>query len=176
MSWILFLSDMIIPITFAGILLFAFSRKMPVYDHFVSGAKDGFHTVFTIAPTIVGLMVAVGMLRASGALDLLGGLISSITDRLGYPTETVPLTLMRLVSSSASTGLLIDLYENYGPDSFIGRFTSIMMSSTETVFCTMSIYFMSIKITKTRFTLAGALLANLAGILLSLWITRYLYP
>ncbi|MCL2287118.1 MAG: spore maturation protein [Firmicutes bacterium] len=176
MSWILFLSDMIIPITFAGILLFAFSRKMPVYDHFVSGAKDGFHTVFTIAPTIVGLMVAVGMLRASGALDLLGSLISPLTDRLGYPTETVPLTLMRLVSSSASTGLLIDLYENYGPDSFIGRFTSIMMSSTETVFYTMSIYFMSIKITKTRFTLAGALLANFVGILLSLWITRYLYP
>ena len=176
MSWILFLSDMIIPATFLGILLFAFSRKMPVYDHFVVGAKEGFHTVFAIAPTIVGLMVAVGMLRASGALDLLGNLISPLTERLGYPTETVPLTLMRLVSSSASTGLLIDLYENYGPDSFIGRFTSVMMSSTETVFYTMSIYFMSIKITKTRFTLAGALLANFAGILMSLWITRYLYP
>ena len=175
MSWILFLSDMIIPATFLGILLFAFSRKMPVYDHFVVGAKDGFHTVFAIAPTIVGLMVAVGMLRASGALDLLSGIISPITGRLGYPTETVPLTLMRLVSSSASTGLLIDLYENYGPDSFIGRFTSVMMSSTETVFYTMSIYFMSIKITKTRFTLSGALLANFAGIIMSLWLTKYLY-
>ena len=176
MSWILFLSDMIIPITFAGILLFAFSRKMPVYDHFVSGAKDGFHTVFQIAPTIVGLIVAVGMLRASGALDLLSGLISPLTDRIWYPTETVPLTLMRLVSSSASTGLLIDLYETYGPDSFTDRFTSIMMSSTETVFYTMSIYFMSIKITKTRFTLAGALIANFTGVALSLLITRYLYP
>jgi len=175
MNPILFLSDMIIPITFAGILLYAFSRKKPVYDHFIAGAKDGFHTVFQIAPTIVGLMVAVGMLRASGALDLLSNLISPLTDRVGYPTETVPLTLMRLVSSSASTGLLIDLYENYGADSFIGRFTSVMMSSTETVFYTMSIYFMSVKITKTRFTLAGALIANLAGILLSLWITRFLY-
>jgi len=176
MSWILLLSDMIIPITFAGILLFAISRKMPIYDDFVVGAKDGFKTVYTIAPTIVGLLVAVGMLRASGALDLLSTLISPLTDRIGYPTETVPLTLMRLVSSSASVGLLVDLYETYGADSFIGRFTSIMMSSTETVFYTMSIYFMSIKITKTRFTLAGALLANLAGILLSLWITRVLYP
>ena len=175
MSWILFLSDMIIPATFLGILLYAFSRKMPVYDHFVVGAKEGFHTVFAIAPTIVGLMVAVGMLRASGALDLLSGFIAPFTERLGYPTETVPLTLMRLVSSSASTGLLIDLYENYGPDSFIGRFTSVMMSSTETVFYTMSIYFMSIKITKTRFTLAGALLANFAGIIMSLWLTKYLY-
>ncbi|MCL2387354.1 MAG: spore maturation protein [Defluviitaleaceae bacterium] len=173
---ILFLSDMIIPITFAGILVYAFTKKVPVYDHFIVGAKEGFHTVFHIAPTIVGLMVAVGMLRASGTFDLLGGLISPLTGYIGYPTETVPLTLMRLVSSSAATGLLLDIFENYGPDSYVGRFVSIMMSSTETVFYTMSIYFMSVKITKTRFTLAGALLANFAGVALSLWLTRYLYP
>ena len=176
MNWMIFLSDMIVPITFAGILLFAFSKKKPVYDHFIEGAKSGFKTVFMIAPTIVGLMVSVGMLRASGALDILSGLIAPITNRFGYPSETVPLTLMRLVSSSASTGLLVDLFENYGPDSFIGTFTSIMMSSTETVFYTMSIYFMSVKITKSRFTLAGALLANFFGVILSLIITRYLYP
>ncbi|MCL2216481.1 MAG: spore maturation protein [Defluviitaleaceae bacterium] len=176
MNWMLFLSDMIIPLTFAGILMYAFSRRVPVYDHFIVGAKEGFYTVLHIAPTIVGLMVAVGMLRASGAFDLLGGLIAPLTERMGYPTETVPLTLMRLVSSSASTGLLLDIFENYGPDSFIGRFTSIMMSSTETVFYTMSIYFMSVKITKTRFTLAGALFANFLGVALSLMITRYLYP
>ncbi|MCL1843826.1 MAG: spore maturation protein [Defluviitaleaceae bacterium] len=173
---ILFLSDMIIPITFAGILMYAFAKKVAVYDMFIVGAKEGFKTVFHIAPTIVGLMVAVGMLRASGAFDLLSNLISPLTERVGYPTETVPLTLMRLVSSSASTGLLLDLFERYDPDSFLGRFVSIMMSSTETVFYTMSIYFMSIKITKTRFTLAGALLANFAGVVMSLWITRYLYP
>ena len=172
---ILFLSDLIIPITFAGILMYAFSKNVAVYDNFIVGAKDGFQTVFKIAPTIVGLMVAVGMLRASGAFDLLSGLISPLTDRVGYPTESVPLTLMRLVSSSASTGLLIDLFERHGPDSFLGRFVSIMMSSTETVFYTMSIYFMSIKITKTRFTLAGALLCNFCGVALSLWITYYLY-
>ena len=176
MSWILFLSNMIVPMTFAGILLFAFSRRQPVYDHFVAGAKDGFTTVLGIAPTIVGLMVAVGMLRASGALDLLSSLISPVTDPLGYPTEAVPLTLMRLVSSSASTGLLLDIFEQHGPDSFLGRFVSIMMSCTETVFYTMSIYFMYVKVTKTRFTLAGALLANFSGILASLWLTNYLYP
>jgi len=162
--------------TFAGILMYAISKRVAIYDNFIVGAKDGFHTVFSIAPTIVGLMVAVGMLRASGALDILSGLISPLTDYVGYPTETVPLTLMRLVSSSASVGLLTDIYDTYGPDSFIGRFTSIMMSSTETVFYTMSIYFMSVKVTKTRFTLAGALLANFSGVMLSLWITRYLYP
>ena len=176
MNWILFLSDLIVPMTFAGILMYAISKRVAIYDNFIVGAKDGFHTVFSIAPTIVGLMVAVGMLRASGALDILSGLISPLTDYVGYPTETVPLTLMRLVSSSASVGLLTDIYDTYGPDSFIGRFTSIMMSSTETVFYTMSIYFMSVKVTKTRFTLAGALLANFSGVMLSLWITRYLYP
>jgi spore maturation protein B len=155
--------------------MYAFSKKVAVYDNFIVGAKDGFKTVFHIAPTIVGLMVSVGMLRASGAFDILSDLISPITDLAGYPTEAVPLTLMRLVSSSASTGLLLDLFERYGPDSFLGQFVSIMMSSTETVFYTMSIYFMSIKITKTRLTLAGALLANFAGVVLSLWITYFLY-
>ena len=175
MNWILFISDMIVPMTFAGILMYAISKRVAIYDNFIIGAKDGFHTVFGIAPTIVGLMVAVGMLRASGALDLLSGFISPFTTYIGYPTETVPLTLMRLVSSSAAVGLLTDIFEQYGPDSFIGRFTSIMMSSTETVFYTMSIYFMSVKVTKTRFTLAGALLANFAGILISLWLTGFLY-
>ena len=175
MNIMMLISDMIIPLTFVGILLFAFSKKVPVYDNFIVGAKEGFFTVLNIAPTIVGLMVAVGMLRASGAFDLLSGLISPLTDYIGYPTETVPLTLMRLVSSSAATGLLVDLYERYGPDSFTGQFTSIMMSSTETVFYTMSIYFMHVKITKTRFTLAGALLANFTGVMLSLVITRHLY-
>ena len=176
MTWILFISDMIVPMTFAGILMYAISKKIALYDNFIIGAKDGFHTVFSIAPTIVGLMVAVGMLRASGALDILSSLISPFTNIIGYPTETVPLTLMRLVSSSASVGLLTDIYSTYGPDSFIGRFTSIMMSSTETVFYTMSIYFMAVKVTKTRFTLAGALVANFSGVMISLWITRYLYP
>jgi spore maturation protein B len=156
--------------------MYAFGKKVAVYDNFIAGAKDGFQTVFGIAPTIVGLMVAVGMLRASGAFDILSGIISPVTDLAGYPSDAVPLTLMRLVSSSASTGLLLDLFELHGPDSFLGRFVSIMMSSTETVFYTMSIYFMSVKITKTRFTLAGALFANFAGVMLSLWLTRYLYP
>ena len=171
----IFFSNMIVPLTFAGILLFAFSRRQPVYDHFVMGAKDGFKTVLHIAPTIIGLLVAVGMLRASGALDLLSLAISPLTQRLGYPTEAVPLTLMRLVSSSAATGLLLDLFETHGPDSFLGRFISIMMSCTETVVYTMSIYFMYVKVTKTRHTLTGALLANLVGIITALWLTRYLY-
>ena len=171
----MFVSDLMIPLTFASILMYGISKNIPVYDTFIEGAKDGFKTVLNILPTIIGLMVAVGMIRASGLLDILNHLISPLTDGLGYPTEAVPLTLMRLISSAASTGLLLDLFERYGPDSFIGRFVSIMMSSTETVVYTMSIYFMSVKITKTRFTLAGALLCNFVGIVISLFLTVRLY-
>jgi len=175
MRWLMVLSDLIIPLTFAFILMYGISRRVPVYDTFIEGAKDGFKTVLHILPTIIGLMVAVGMVRASGMLDILNYAIAPFTERMGYPTEAVPLTIMRLISSAASTGLLLDLFERYGPDSFLGRFVSIMMSSTETVVYTMSIYFMSVKITKTRFTLAGALLCNLVGIVASLLITIRLY-
>ena len=176
MRFIMLLSNLIIPLTFALIILYGYLKRVELYDNFIEGAEDGMKTVVGILPTIVGLMVAVGILRASGALDLFSGIISPITSRLGYPNEVVPLTIMRLVSSSASTGLLLDLFKKYGPDSYIGRFVSIMMSCTETVFYTMSVYFMSVKITKTRYTLAGALIANLVGIMVSLALTNRLFP
>jgi len=176
MKFIMLLSDLIIPLTFAFIILYGYSKRVDLYDSFIDGAKDGMKTVAGILPTIVGLMVAVGILRASGALDLFSRVISPLTSRLGYPNEAVPLTLMRLVSSSASTGLLLDLFKKFGPDSHIGRFVSIMMSCTETVFYTMSVYFMSVKITKTRYTLTGALAANLTGVIASLILTNVLFP
>ena len=175
MKALLYISDLIIPLMFLSIILYGFYMKVKVFDHFVYGAKDGFTTVLNIMPTIIGLMVAVGILRASGALDILVWLVSPFARRLDLPEQSLPLMLMRLVSSSAATGLLLDIFENHGPDSFIGRFVSIMMSTTETVFYTMSVYFMAVKITKTRYTLAGALLANVAGIAASLIITRHLY-
>ena len=171
MKIMMYISDMILPLMFVGTILFGLSKGVKIYDVFIEGAKGGFKTVLGIMPTLIGLMVAVGVIRASGALDLIVGLVKPITSRLGFPAEALPLTFMRLVSSSASTGLLLDIYKSHGPDSFIGRFVSVMMSCTETVFYTMSVYFMSVKITKTRYTLAGALLANVAGVLVSIWIT-----
>jgi len=163
------------PLMFVGIISYGIVKKVPLYDTFIEGAKEGLTTVIGVFPTLIGLMVAVGILRESGSLDLLSRLISPVTDRLGFPNEAVPLTLMRLVSSAASRGLLLDLFKNYGPDSFLGRFVSIMMSSTETIFYTMSVYFMSVKITKTRFTLAGALIANISGVIISLLLTQILF-
>ena len=175
MKFLLILSDLMIPLVLIYILFYGYSKKTNVYDSFIDGAEEGFKTVFKIAPTLVGLMVSVGVLRASGALDLLSNIISPITEKIGYPTEVVPLTFMRLISSSASTGILLDLFKTYGPDSFIGKFVSVMMSSTETVFYTMSVYFMAVNITKTRYTLAGALIANFAGVIASLWICNILW-
>ncbi|MDR1538810.1 MAG: spore maturation protein [Clostridiales bacterium] len=175
MKAVLYASNLIIPLMFLLILGYGYWKKVAMYDSFIEGAKDGMSTVAGILPTLVGLMVAVGILRASGALDLISNFIAPLTTRLGYPKEAVPLTFMRLVSSSASTGLLLDLFKKYGPDSYIGRFVSIMMSCTETVFYTMSVYFMSVKITKTKYTLTGALLANLVGIVAALFITNLIY-
>jgi len=172
MRILLFLSDLLLPLMFAGVIVYGLLKKVKVYDVFIDGAKSGFTTVLGIMPTLIGLMVAVGILRASGTLGFLVQLVQPLTDRAGFPAEALPLTFMRLVSSSASTGLLIDLYKAHGPDSFLGRFVSVMMSCTETVFYTMSVYFLHVKITKTRYTLAGALFANVAGVVASIWITK----
>ncbi len=175
MSFMLVLSSLIVPLIFVVIVAYGALQKVPMYDTFVDGAKEGMKTVLLILPTLIGLMIAVGILRASGALDIITNFLSPITDLLGFPKQALPLTFMRLVSSSASTGLLLDIFKEYGPDSFIGRFVSVMMSCTETVFYTLSIYFMSVKITKTKYTLAGALIANFAGVIASIYITQAVF-
>jgi len=171
----LFISNIMIPLLIVIIIVYGMLKKVKVYDAFIEGAKDGFGTVTAILPTLIGLMVSIGVLRNSGALEGLTNLLKPMFTGTGFPEQALPLTLMRLVSSSASVGLLLDIFKEYGPDSFIGRFVSVMMSSTETIFYTMSIYFLSVKITKTRYTLAGALIANVAGIIASLMITRTVF-
>ena len=115
-------------------------------------------------PTLVGLMVAVGVLRSSGFLAFVGSLFRGVTDRIGFPSQLMPLVFIKMFSSSAATGLVLDIFKTYGTDSYIGLITSIMMSCTETIFYTMSVYFLAAKVTKTRYTLKGALAATAAGI------------
>lgn len=171
---ILYLSDYIIPLTIFYIVGFGLLMKRPVYDDFVKGAKEGAKTVAGIMPTLVGLMVGVGVLRASGFLDALAIFLGRWTDAVRFPSQLLPIALVKLFSSSAATGLALDIFKQYGPDSELGMITSIMLSCTETVFYTMSIYFMSAKIKKTRYTLAGALLATFAGVIMSVILGQYL--
>lgn len=175
MNFIIAVSNLIIPLVIIYILLNGYFSRINVYETFVEGAKEGFFIVLDILPTLIGLMMAVGILRASGALDILCNILRPFAQCIGFPTEALPITFMRLISSSASTGILLDTFKTYGTDSFIGRFVSVMMSCTETVFYTMSLYFMSVGITKTRYTLAGALIANFAGVAASLWICNILW-
>lgn len=175
MKILIYLSDYIIPFTLFYIVGFGLLMKTNIYDDFVEGAKEGFKVVFNILPTLVGLMVAIGILRASGALDALSGLLTPIVRFFHFPSELVPLITVKMFSSSAATSLLLDIFKEYGPDSYFGRLASIIMSCTETIFYTMSVYFMTAKIKKTRYTLAGALIATLAGIIASTIIVNMVF-
>lgn len=170
MKLLLYLTDFIVPAVIFVIVTYGIMEKVKVYDEFVAGAKKGFHTVIQIMPTLIGLMVAVGVLRASGFFEFLSGLLGRVTDYIGFPSQLVPLAIVRMFSASAATGIVLDLFKEYGTDSRIGLIASIMMSCTETIFYTMSVYFMAAKVKKTRFTLTGALLATLAGIVASVWL------
>lgn len=164
MQILMFLSEVSIPLILFYIVGFGILMKCKVYEEFVKGAKDGLKTVSGILPTLIGLMVAVGVLRASGFLEMLGKVLGQFTDCIGFPADLVPLTIVRMFSSSAATGLVLDIFREFGTDSRIGLIASIMMSCTETIFYTVSVYFIAAKVHKTRYTIPGALLATVAGI------------
>ena len=170
----LYISDLIVPFLIFYVVMEGLAAKRPVYDDFVKGAKDGLKTVVQILPTLVGLMVAVGVLRASGFLDFLAGVLGGLTEKIHFPSELLPLAIVRMFSASAATGLALDVFKEYGTDSYVGLAASIMMGCTETVFYTMSVYFMSAHIRKTRWTLQGALVATAAGIAASIFLANLL--
>lgn len=174
MKILLFISEVSIPLVIFYIILYGISQKIKVYESFISGAADGLKTVVKILPTLVGLMVAVGILRGSGFLDMLGVILGKVTDPLGFPAPLVPLTFVRMFSSSAATGLVLDIFKQYGCDSRTGLLASLMVSCTETIFYTMSVYFMTAKVTKSRYTLAGALIATFAGIAASVILVMFM--
>ena len=147
------MSDIMIPMVIFWIVGYGMVSGVKVYETFLKGAKEGLRIVVEILPTLVGLMMAVGILRTSGFFELL---------------ET--LLIVKMFSSSAATGLVLDIFKTCGPDSYAGMLTSILMSCTETIFYTMSVYFLAAKVTKTRYTLPGALLATLAGTVASIFL------
>lgn len=167
MGILLFVSELMIPLVIFYVVGFGLLMRRNVYEDFVAGAADGLKTVVRILPTLIGLMVAVGVLRASGFLDMLSQLLGRVLSPLGFPPELVPLTVVKMFSSSAASGLLLDIYKSFGTDSYIGLIASISMGCTETIFYTMSVYFVAARVTKTRYTLAGALLATFCGLLAS---------
>ena len=174
MRFLLFLSEAAVPLIIFYIVGFGILSKRPVFDDFINGAKGGMKTVAGIMPTLIGLMTAVGVLRASGFLDFLAELLTKPAVLLFLPAPAVPVILVRLVSNSAAMGLVLDIFKKYGTDSYVGMLVSVVMSCTETVFYCLSIYFGTVKIKKTRYTLAGALIATAAGVAASVLLSRYL--
>ena len=175
MSILLTISDFLIPVTILFIVVFGCLQRVDIYEVFLEGAKEGLQTVIDILPTLIGLVMAVEVVRAGGLLDLMVELLRPLSNAVGFPAELAPLSIVRLVSSSAATGLLTDLFAHYGPDSTLGRVASVMMSCTETVFYTMSLYFLSVDIKKTRWTLPCALLANIVGIAAAVWLVDLVF-
>lgn len=167
-------SNIIIPVILFYIVAYGVVNKRKVYEDFIEGAKDGLKTVVQILPTLAGLMVGVGVLRASGFMGFLGGMLGKLTEQIGIPADLVPLLLVKMFSSSAATGLVLDIFKTHGTDSYIGMLTSILMSCTETIFYTMSVYFLAAKVTKTKYTLAGALLSMLVGLAASVLLAGFL--
>jgi len=169
------LSVYAIPAVFLVILSTGLYRNVKVYDVFVDGAREGITTIIRILPPLVGLLVAIGVFRASGALDMLIYAVKPVASLLGIPSEAMPLVFLRPISGSASLALVSDIIKTYGPDSFVGRVVSTMMGSTETIFYTLTIYFGSAGIKNIRYTLIAALFADAVSVIVSVWICTLVF-
>jgi spore maturation protein B len=164
-----------VPLLFLLILGAGLLKNVKVYDAFVEGASEGISTIIKILPPLIGLLTAVGVFRASGALDFLIYLVTPAASLLGIPAEAMPLALLRPVSGSASLALVSEMIRTYGPDSYIGRVVSTMMGSTETIFYTLAVYYGSVGIRNIRYTLIAALIADGAGVVASAWICALVF-
>jgi spore maturation protein SpmA/spore maturation protein SpmB len=161
------LSPWILPLLMAGFLVFGTFRKVAIYEVFVDGAKEGFQVALRIIPYLVAILVAVGMLRASGALDLLVGALAPVTGRFGLPAEALPMALMRPLSGSGAYGIVASIINDpaIGPDSYTGVLVSTLQGSTETTFYVMAVYFGAVQIRRIRHAMAAALTADAAGVI-----------
>ena len=174
MSFINFLSSVSMPMVILFIIIYGIREKNKVFDSFLDGAKDGFKTTISILPTLVGLFFAIGALRSSGVLDLIIKITTPVLNILNFPSELIPLSLLRPISGSASIAVATDIMKNCGVDTLIGNIASTIMGSTETTLYTIAIYTSCIKIKKTRYILLAALTADVVGIIASNIVCRFL--
>ena len=161
------ISDFAIPFVVGFVVLFGVCRRCEVYASFTFGAEEGLKTAVRIIPQLVGLLVAIKVFGASGAMDFLSSALSPLAKLIHFPPQALPFALLRPVSGSGSLAMATDLFGNYGPDSFVGRVVSVMMGSTETTFYTVAVYFGAVGVKNVRHTLLCAILADLLSMVLS---------
>lgn len=170
-----YLSNGLFLLFIVGIPLYAALRKINVYDSFIDGAKDAFPLMLKIVPHLIAMLVALGMLRASGAIDMIAVWIAPALDLIGMPAETLPLALVRPFSGSAANGVMAELIQTHGGDSFIAKVAATMMGSTETTFYVIAIYFGAVAIKRTRHAIPTGLVADAVGILAAVWVCHWLF-
>ena len=169
-----FLSNLAMPLIILNIVIYGFIEKKEIFDKFLEGAKDGIKIVINIFPTLIGLFVAVGTLRSSGVIDIFIKFLNPILTIVNFPTEIMPLALLRPISGSSSIAVATDIMKNFGVDSQIGIMAAVIMGATETTLYTIAVYSSSVKIKKTRFVLVAALTADIVGIIVSVIVCRFL--
>lgn len=169
-----YLSNIAMPIIIITIILYGVMERRKVFDIFLDGAKEGISVVFNIFPTLVGLFVAVGALRSSGIIDMIINIFTPVLNFVNFPTEILPLALIRPISGSSSIAVATDIMNQFGVDSKIGLIASVIMGSTETTVYTIAVYTSSVGIKKTRFVLWAALIADFVGIVTSVAVCRFL--
>ena len=168
------MTDYIVPLLLLGICVLAIRKQEDAYSLLLEGAGDGLKLLLTLIPALVMLLTAVTMLRASGAMELLESFLSPAFAWFGIPPDTALLVLIRPISGSAALAVGTELMATYGVDSLIGRTVAVMLGSTETTFYTISVYFGAAGISKTRYTLPAALIADLTGFLVASWSAKFL--
>jgi spore maturation protein B len=164
-----------IPVLIVFIPLYAAYKKVPTYESFVEGAKDGFDTAVTIIPHLVGMMVAITVFRASGAMDLLIGYIQPLLDRIGIPGEVLPLAILRPITGAGSLAFTTDLIKQFGPDSMIGRIASTIQGSTDTTLYVITVYFGAVGIRKASYALKVGLISDAVGFISSIVICYFVF-
>ena len=169
------LSFFVIPAMLVGFPLYGLYKRVPVYEAFVEGAKEGFQVAVRIIPYLVAILFAIGMFRASGAMDFLASALQPVLSLVGFPAEVLPMAIIRPLTGSGSAGLVADMIQQYGEDSIFVKIAAVMFGSTETTFYVVAVYFGAVNIKKTRHAVPAGLTADIAAMLIAVWTVRLLF-
>jgi spore maturation protein B len=169
------LAVFVIPVIIIGFPLYGLFKKVPVYEEFVTGAREGFQVAVNIIPYLIAILFAVAMFRASGAMDLFVNALRPMLEPLGWPPEVLPMVITRPLTGSGSAGIMLDLINRYGADSIIVKTAATMFGSTETTFYVIAVYFGAINVRKTRHAVPAGLIADISAMIFAVYVVRWLF-
>jgi spore maturation protein B len=169
------LSVFVIPLVLVGFPLYGLYKRVPVYESFVDGAKEGFQVAVRIIPYLVAILFAVGMFRASGAMDAITNVLRPALALFGFPAEVLPMAILRPLTGSGSAALVAEMVQTYGEDSILVKMAAVMYGSSETTFYVVAVYFGAVNIKRTRHAVAAGLTADFAAAVLAVWVVSLLF-